>query len=87
MREYAYALIERSNDDLSDDEYLLACTDDYWFGNFCLETLRQLPSQVAPLMGSCEYTRLRAHYIVKRAYDDLLRQAHTPATGGKPSAD
>jgi hypothetical protein len=73
VRRRALELLTRSEDALTDAELFASQTDDYWYIDLCLEQLHRLPSEVDPLIGCREYTRLQAYYLVRRAIDDMQR--------------
>lgn len=73
VRARALESLSRTADDLTDAELFASQTDEYWFIGLALETLHRLPSEVSPLIGCREYTRLQAYSIVKRAISDLQR--------------
>ena len=74
MRREALALLERDEDDLSDQEiFAQSGTDEYWFTHLCIETLHRLPSELDPILLCREYTMLQAYHIVQKAMSTLAR--------------
>lgn len=70
----ALELLARTADDLSDVEIILRQTDDAWYIDLCVDQLHRLPSEIDPILGCREYTRLQARAIIKSAQAQLTRQ-------------
>lgn len=81
VRRTAFALLDRTLDDLTDLEIFSRQTDEAVFLDFCLDELRRLPSEVEPLIGMREWTMIQARGIVKQAQAQLMRQWADVARG------
>jgi hypothetical protein len=73
-------LLERTVDDLSDMELFSRLTDEGAFVNFCIDELRRLPSEVAPVLGCREWTLIQARAIVREAQSRVMRRFQNQKT-------
>ena len=71
----ALELAARSSDDeLTDLEIVLRQKDELWFADFCLDTLRRLPSEVEPWIGMREIMMIQARGVIKQAQEEHARK-------------
>lgn len=73
VRRAALESLNRTDDDLTDRELFAQQPDDFWYWEFCTETLHRLPIEIDPLLLCRHYTELQAYHIVKRAMTGLIR--------------
>lgn len=67
-------LLQKTLDDLTDQEVINRTTDEGWYLDLCLDQLHRLPSEIDAILLCREYTALQARAIVKRAQSILSRQ-------------
>lgn len=74
MRRLALELIERDDDELSDQEiFARSGADEFWYIQLCLETMHRLPSELDSVLLCREYTLLQAYHIIKKAMGSLVK--------------
>jgi len=74
VQRQALALLDRTEDDMTDAELMGRASEEHWYMGLCMERFHRLPSEVDLVLGCREYTALRAHGVVARAIDDMQRK-------------
>lgn len=74
MRRAALALLDRDEDDLTDQEvFARQGESDYWFARLALDTFHTLPSELGQRLLMREYVQLQAVQLISRAMETLAR--------------
>lgn len=82
MRREALALLNREEDDLTDQEVFARQADsDYWFARLAMDTFGVLPSELGQRLLMREYVQLQAVQLVSRAMESLARAFQDQKTG------